>query len=298
MAPLQENEISIGPLNPFHRMAFAGFTFPAFQHLVVAPGSSRGRILVSADDRGKPAGLAVVEGISRTTARLRSIWVEPEYRRAGIGFRLLRRSEELARERGFHRIETVYRSTLKDQAIFEALLAHARWEQPKLRMLVIETTYEKMAQARFMQHPPKLEAEYALTPWEAVHAGELAVLRQSQTFSPEVWPENYPEPFHRQTSLAIRKHGELVGWIVNHPQPKAPGLLRFTTSYLRDDLQGRGRMAAVIAASVHRTVGTGFERGIWTVPVEFPKMIVFARKRLIPFSSRVSETLGSGKDLI
>lgn len=295
MTHSEDTGVTIGLLNPFNRMAFASFTFPAFQHLVLSPGASRGRILISAEDRGEPVGLAVVQGVAPKLARLRSIWVEPEKRGTGIGTLLLRECERLASDRGFDRIEAVYRSTLQDLETFEGLLAHADWESPKLRMLVIETNFETIMQARFMQHPPRLEPEYSLTPWEEVSSDELTDLHRSQKFSPEVWPENYREPFHRETSLAIRKCGELVGWIVNHP--KAPGLLRFTTSYLRDDLQGRGRMAAVIAASVHRMDGTGFDRGIWTVPVEFPKMILFARKRLIPFATRVTETVGAIKEL-
>ena len=62
---------------------------------------------------------------------------------------------------------------------------------------------------------------------------------------------------------------------------------------MRDDLQRLGGLIAVYAASINRFRAVGFTDGIWTVPVEFPRMVAFARRALFPYATAISETRGS-----
>jgi GNAT superfamily N-acetyltransferase len=226
-----------------------------------------------------------------SSAVLRSVWVEPDYRRRGVGGILLQKGTSALAKLGTQRIESIHRSTLEEKTAFEALLARAAWSQPRLRMMVLESTYEGMLRSPVMANPAPLDPRFTLVPWHEVETQEIERLAVGRHFHVEVWPPNYGPDFHRETSLGVMFGGELVGWVVNHA--KAPGILRFTTSWLREDLQGRGTFAAVIAESYHRTAGTGYDHGIWTVPAIFPRMVAFARRRLAPYCYRVSETLGS-----
>jgi GNAT superfamily N-acetyltransferase len=279
----------------FKRSAFAAFTFPYYQGLLLTPSLAVRSTCAGVSCDGRPIGLALIENQARDCGNLRSIWIEPEYRRQGIARQLLQQVEEMVVARGRRRLETVYMDTLPEVNAFESLLRGAGWESPHTRMYVLQSDLAHINQAGWMKNPPILEPEYELRPWEEVSAAEKKAVAALRIYSKEVWPENSGSNYDRPTSMAIRKGGELVGWIVNHPY--APGVLRFTCSYLRDDLQGRGRMVAVMAESVRRMGPAGYHRGIWAVPMEFPRMVAFSKRRLFPFATEISETRGSGKQL-
>lgn len=270
---------------------FAGFTFPLYRDRLLL-GAWRQKILALGAWRGsRPVGLALFEKTTTTTAVLRSVWVEADCRRRGLGLELLKNGAAALAEQGVRRVEAVHRSTLEDRVAFESLLERAGWACPQLRMMVLESTFEGMLRSPVMGKPPPLDPRFTIVPWHEVDPLEIERLAAGRYFHVEVWPLNYGPDFHRETSVGVMRDRELVGWVVNHP--KAPGVLQFTTSWLREDLQGRGAFAAVIAESYHRVAGTGYDHGIWTVPAIFPRMVAFARRRLAPYCYRVSETLGS-----
>ena len=283
---LQTREVS-----SFDAPLFAGFTFPLYRDRLLL-GSWRQKILALGAWQGsRPVGLALFEKTTSSTAVLRSVWVESDFRRRGIGLELLQKAAAALAEQGVRRVEAIHRSTLEDRVAFESLLKRAGWTRPEMRMMVLESTFEGMLRSPVMANPPPLDSRFTIVPWQEVDPLEIERLAAGRHFHVEVWPLNYGPNFHRETSVGVMRDGELVGWVVNHP--KAPGVLRFTTSWLRDDLQGRGAFAAVIAESYHRMAGTGYDHGIWTVPAIFPRMVAFARRRLAPYCYRVSETLGS-----
>lgn len=93
----------------------------------------------------------------------------------------------------------------------------------------------------------------------------------------------------------MRYRGEVVGWVVNHLFDATT--VRFTCSYMRDDLQGRGRLVAAYAESINRCRAAGITEAIWTVPVQFPRMVAFSRRHLMPYTTSLTETRGSYKSL-
>ncbi len=281
----------IREVSSFDAPTITGFTFPLYRDRLLL-GSWKAKVLaLGAWIGSRPVGLALCEKTSRTEAILRSIWVEPDCRHQGLGLELLQSARTALAEQGCRRLEAVHRSTLEDREAFEGLLASAGWCRPRLRMLVLESTFVGMLRSPLMANPPRLDPSFNVVPWHEVDSREIERLAAKRQFHVEVWPLNYGPDFHRETSLGMMRGEELVGWVVNHP--KSPGVLRFTTSWLREDLQGRGTFAAVIAESFHRISGTGYDHGIWTVPAIFPRMVAFARRRLAPYCYRVSETLGS-----
>ena len=293
--PERNHRMLIEELHSFQRPAFAAFTFPYYQALLLTPSLASRSICAGVSHDGRPVGLALIENQARNNGNLRSLWIEPEYRQQGIARQLLQRVEEMVMARGLRRLETVYMNTLPEVKAFESLLRGAAWESPHTRMYVLKSDLAHINRSGWMKNPPVLEPEYELRPWEEVSVEEKQAIAALRIYSKEVWPDNSPPNYDRPTSMAIRRGGELVGWIVNHPYE--PGVLRFTCSYLRDDLQGRGRMVAVMAESVRRMGPAGYHTGIWAVPMEFPRMVAFSKRRLFPFATEISETRGSGKVL-
>jgi len=290
LAELRENSV-LREVSDFDAATIASFTFPLYQDRILL-GSWKSKVFsLGAWIGSRPVGLILCEKTVRTKAILRSIWVEPDCRQQGLGLKLLKTAVAALVEQGCQSLEAVHRSTLEDREAFEALLAANGWSCPRQRMLVLEANFQGMLRSPLMARPPQLDAGFTIVPWDEVDSREIERLAAKRQFHVEVWPLNYGPDFHRETSLGMMRGEELVGWVVNHP--KSPGVLRFTTSWLREDLQGRGTFAAVIAESFHRMSGTGYDHGIWTVPAIFPRMVAFAHRRLAPYCDRVSETLGS-----
>ncbi|MFM8831926.1 MAG: hypothetical protein ACKOHM_13095 [Spartobacteria bacterium] len=275
----------------FDAPLLASFTFPLFRDRLLVGAWKHKVIAFGAWLGSKPVGLVLFEKTSGRVAVLRSIWVEQDCRRQWVGLTLLLIGSDACLKQGFQKLEAVHRSTLEDRIAFESLLTHEGWSKPRIRMMVLEATYQEMLKSPVMGNPPELDVAFRSVPWHEVDSREIERLAATRQFHVEVWPLNYGPDFHRETSVGLMHQGELVGWVVNHP--KSPGVLRFTTSWLREDLQGKGTFAAVIAESYHRMAGTGYDHGIWTVPAIFPRMVAFARRRLAPYCYRVSETLGS-----
>lgn len=291
------SQISIDEIPFLKRPAFASFTFPRYRSMLDGPAIDYRAICIGMSSDWEPAGLALLtpSADAAGAALLLSIFIRQDQRRRGLGTRLLQRAEEIAAARGFRELTAVHMTSLPEAHAFEALLRRAGWEPPRLRMYVLRSNLELINRSGWMRRPPALEPEYSLRPWAEVTEEEKLAAAAKSSYHPLIWPGNYPEDYDGHSSLAVRKSGELAGWIINHPMN--PRLLRFTCSWLRADLQGRGRMAAVMAASIRRAGEGGYTDGSWTVPTEFPGMVAFARRRLFPYCTEVAETRGSSKKI-
>lgn len=296
MPPSPPSDPVFRPLTPWDAGWFSGFTFPRFAPLLGRVGRGEGILAMGLEIDRRPVGLALSKAPGPGAAELLSLWVEPDLRGMGHGTRLLKAWEDCAASKNFCDLKTIYRTTLPMHQAFERVLEKCDWSPPVLRMLVMEAEFDEIVQSPFMQSPPPLDPDFEILPWHEVGADEIERLGAPGQFSVEVWPLNFGPDYHRETSLGVRWRGELVGWVVNHPI--SPEKLRFTTSFLRQDLQRRGRFAAVQAESVWRMKDTPMHQGIWTVPVEFPRMLAFAKKRLAPFCFAVSETRGATKRIL
>jgi GNAT superfamily N-acetyltransferase len=105
--PKRNHCMLIEELHSFQRPAFAAFTFPYYQALLLTPALASRSVCAGVSRDGRPVGLAMIENQARDNGNLRSIWIEPEYRRQGIAKQLLQRAEEMVVARGWRRLETI-----------------------------------------------------------------------------------------------------------------------------------------------------------------------------------------------
>lgn len=273
---------------------FEEYTFPILRKKLSVDGGEKNLIRIGVKLGKTACGLALAEHTVPLGWRLISLFVDESLRNEGIGSALISAIEQAVREKGGARIATVYRTTIPEREAFERLLASQGWSKPALRMLVLEAEFERIARSPFLLQSPELDPGFELVPWNSVPREEIEHLGK-RGFSVRIWPLNYGDDYHRPTSFGLRWQGVLSGWLVNHVH--APGFLRFTSSYLVDELQGKGQFAAVMAESVRRMPSCGMHRGIWTVPVEFRRMIAFSKRRLAPYCESVTQTYGSFKKL-
>lgn len=291
--------------------AFSEMTFPAYRHLLSLRPVSLGReigdprvvtpLAVGALRAGRPVGLALAgmrEGDA--TAEAFSLYVAPESRGEGLGTRLLEALErELAAE-GMKGVHAVYMTGQPGQAALERVLEKSGWEPPVPRMLTARFSLEGARRTEWYGRYPLTEG-YTVFPWAELTAEERAALKTSQEERAWIKPDLVPWKhdhygFEPVSSLGVRLHGELVGWVINHAL--SPTLVRFTCSFIRRDLGRRGKLVPVFSESIRRlSERTAYQECTMTVPLLHSGMAGFLRRWCAPFCSFVAETRGTGKRL-
>lgn len=293
-------EGELATLNRITARVFAPMTFPAYRRRVLLAGESPGPIACGALDGERPIGLVLIDTVAGVGHLLRSLYVDPAYRGQGLGARLLERAEAEARGRGHEELRTIYTAGGAGIPAFERVLARRGWSAPERRTWVMRSTPELLTEAFTRVKLRPLDPETEVFPWRDLGDAEAeALLRQQRETgwpSLEVFPLHYGPRFEPETSVGLRRHGEVVGWVVNHRVDATT--LRFTCSYLREELQGTGRLVEVYSRVVARMSPAGFREVVWTVPVEFPRMVRFAERRIGPFLTSLTETRGARKKLV
>lgn len=274
--------------NGFRRM-----TFPAFRaHLDF--GSTRATPLaVGAFAGARPVGLGLASPAGTPDrAEFLSLFVDPEFRRQGLGTALMRRTMAECDVRGVRELSAIYMTGRAGTAAVERILSVTGWDAPETRMLVLRCSLESMAPAPWLTRltqPPGFET----VPWVDITEAEREAIRVSHAQTPWIAPDLVPFDFEQGieplTSVALRVRGEVLGWCLNHV---VGDVLRFTCSFVRRDLQRLGRILLLYREAVAQMPGTGLSVGMWTVPVEHQGMAAFARNHLRPYSVFFAETRG------
>ncbi|MEA5627194.1 GNAT family N-acetyltransferase [Nostoc sp. UHCC 0251] len=283
---------------PFEALAYQTFTFPLFRpHLqVLKPGSSI--VAIAASNASEPIGLALSEiQPNGKLAQVLSIFVAPFYRRQGIGTALLRRLESQLRSQGCTHLELVYTTGKTTTPALERLLEICDWNSPQPRMLVGKSTYSSMINAPWMKRTA-LPASYSLFPWQEITQDDRTALeQQTNSWIPsQLMPFQHEQNLEPLNSLGLRYQGDVVGWIITHRLD--PETIRYTSGFVRPDLQKAGRYISLIANAIQLQIDAKVLFGIWTVPFVYPAMVSFVRQRMLPYMIAIEESRISSKNLI
>ncbi len=301
----------IRPLEPGRAGAYAEMTFPALRPALESgvcalyPGESDEREVQSCalavEVAGRPAGL-LLGGLpisGRGAAEVLSLFVHPQERRQGIASELLAAFERRVEELGIDRVETVYSTGKPGSEAFERLLARAGWEPPVPRMLICKgDLLEALRMPWFERYT--LRDGLEIFPWRELGRSEAEALRRSHEAEPWIAPDLVPwrfdaHGFETCSSLGMRLDGAVVGWVINHAV--SAETVRFTCSFIRRDLQRRGRLVAAYSESFRCLRETAFRRCMFAVPMDKPEMVRFVERRCAPWGGRLTESRGSGKAL-
>lgn len=289
---------------------FRDMTFPAYRHLldlgrarrhphmpeipVVTPVALGARI------EGEPAALVLAEIPEGQTANaeILSLFVSPPFRGRGLGTAVLDAMSTYLSRMSVEKVVGVYMTGQPGQEIVERVLAKAGFSPPEVRQVTLRFTLEEARKTAWYGKYP-LEAGYSVFPWKDLTAGERESLRESQKATGwikaglEPWKHD-SEAFEPVSSLGIRLHGELVGWIITHALDDR--VVRFTCSFIRRDLGRRGKIVPVYSEAIRRlSQGSSFVECSLTVPVRHRGMATFVIKRCAPVASFLGETRGATK---
>jgi len=285
---------------------WATMTFPLYRHLLPLLGTGE------ADAHGhRPLACRALNGADRVgllvaqlradnpeSAELLSIFIAPEFRGQGIGTALVSALEHAIRARGgVRQMSGVYMTGKPTIAALERVFAKCGFAPPSLRMIVLKFTPEEAATCDWYKKA-RMPAGCTIFPWNELSDEDREELKRSQAerswIHPELEPWRCDKRFDQVSSVGMRKDGELVGWVINH-RP-APGLVTFTTSFMRSDLARRAAIFPLYVASIERLMGSGVICSFVT-SAKFESMVRFALRRGAPFVSFTGETREVSKAL-
>ena len=303
--------VDVVELMPGQAEGLGEMTFPAYRHLLrLEPATIHPEegvtlamepVALAALEEGRTLGLllAALPAGGPASLTLLSLFVPPPYRRRGIGSGLITAAEELARRRGIRRLEAVYMTGKEGPETFERLIGRSGWAPPSARMVSVKFTIAEAKTTRWYQKYP-LRSALEIFSWKDLTTAEREELITSHAASPWIAPDLVPWKYDARgfdpiSSVGARLDGKVVGWVINHRLGN--GTVRFTCSYIREDLKRRGRIVPLYSESIRRLAEVGATSASLTVPMHHREMVTFVLKHCKEWVTFVGETRGSMKEL-
>lgn len=262
--------------------AYARLTFPRYRGLFGTPGVYG----VGLRQGDRPVALALAGG-----PELLSLFVEPDCRRQGLAGRLLAAIEAAARARGHGQLHGSYATRRDTTAQLEHLLARHGWQAPVTEMLAFRSGPAQVADAPWMK-PLKLGPRDRIVDLVDV---SLEALVSEPWIPADLRPWAQEPGWDPRTSVALLRDDAVVGWLVTHRLD--PRTLRYTCSYVRPDLQKRGRVLLLYQEVVARSRVLDLPVAIWTVPVRHEGMRAFGERWMAPYADATWEHRSTSKPL-
>ena len=273
-------------------LAYQHLTYPLWRKQLSEIDGTSSIIAVGAEFNALPVGLAIAYRFPEgNKAQILSIFVQPEYRRRGIGKRLLENLSQRLSAKGCDRLELSYTSKTESTSALEKLLNRQSWSIPQPKMLVCHSNQDTISKAPWL-YSSRLPATFEVFPLSKLTVREYQIIQQKQARSP--WYPEILSPFKGElpveplNSLGLRYRGEVVGWMATHRID--PQTIRYTSLFVRKDLQRMGRAIPLIAEAIKRQLQTDIPNYICTAAVENKPMVKFVRRRLQPFLTQIQES--------
>lgn len=279
--------------NAFAAIAYQPFTFPLYRsRLQGLKLTSSTAAIAAADVTNQPVGLVLAEICpDGRSAEVLSIYVKPAHRQKGVGTALIARLTAELSLRGCVNARLVYTTGQPTTPALERLLQKHNWTSPQPRMLVCKTSLDRIFQAPWMQRST-LPASYQICRWAEVTAAERLDIQQRQASCPwipsDLVPFQHEQNLEPLNSLGLRYQGQVVGWVITHRL--APDTIRYTCSFVREDLQKMGRIIPLYVNAIRTQHQANIAQGIWTVPFCHTAMIQFVKKRMSSYLNSLEET--------
>ncbi|MAI77981.1 MAG: hypothetical protein CL917_03495 [Deltaproteobacteria bacterium] len=280
-------ELDVRRVRPLTVSRYLGLTFPAYREFLRTHMLSPHVFAFAAHVADVPVALVLVGDLNGFGPAVRSIYVSEGHRNEGIASELLRQAEAESRSRGWKQLRAVFMGGNSSEPFLRALLSRHGWEEPQTRTHLLKLSREKIVKAPWLKRRRPLPDAFEYFRW--VDLGErekeklIQVQRETGWPDREVFPFHYSDDFEPESSFGLRFEGEVVGWAVNHVFDEKT--IRFTCSYLKEELQSLGRLVELYAQSVDRILKfTDYDFALFTVPVEYPSMVRFAERHLRPYS--------------
>lgn len=227
-----------------------------------------------------------------TEAILDCIQVAPEAQNRGIGTKLIQQLIDHLKRQGIKLLTFRYNTYDTTTAFLEKILQKTGWALPQLLVRRYFFNQYSFHPDWFFSPFPLLPKNCTLFPWNEVHDEEAALAKRWVESNPSlssISPFDEPYPLHL-SSLGLRYHGKLAGWMVNHLLDS--GKLRYSAFYIIPELRGTGAALCLLRESIR----THFKNKIdleACIEINFKHVssswIRFVKKRLAPSAFHTEE---------
>jgi GNAT superfamily N-acetyltransferase len=306
--------VDLRPLAAAEASRFQGLTYPSYRHLLALapaarhPGLAEQKVVqpvgIAAWAGDAPIGLALGElplEDALASPEVLSLYVSADWRRRGIGTRLLGALEDETSRRGFGSLTAVYMTGKPGSAAVERLLEKRGWPLPETRSVTTRFTLDEAERTPWFGRVQPSERDFRIFSWQDLTAAERDELRRSHETAP--WIAEGLEPWRHESygyepvsSVGARYKGSVVGWVINHVVDATT--VRFTCSFMRQDLSRRGRILPLYTESLRRLRQTPYTTAMFITPMCYKEMVEFVRRRCAPWGSFFGETRGATKPLL
>lgn len=302
-------DYEVRPLSATDREEVAAMTFPSYRHLLdlrqqprhpdlgeIKPVQPFGFV---ARRSGTTVGLALAERPVAGEAdepQLLSVFVATPARRRGIARALVAAVEEEARDRGFTELSTIYTTGKAGIEWMDRIFDQRGWQPPAPGSVSVRfRPANALASPAFEPRHLRLYSRgLEIFPWSELTAEEERRMRESNAarrwIEPALEPWQFDPAALDDSSVGARYRGrEVVGWVLNHSV--APGLVRFSISFMRRDLSRAGRILSLYHASLRIVEKRGSCRYCtFITPASYPRMVAFVDRWITPFATFIGES--------
>lgn len=277
--------------------SYQHLTYPFWRDRLQQPEFQQSMVAIGVSHNAQPIGLAIAIIVPKTDqGQILSLFVKPEYRQQGIGGNLLQYLSQRLETLGCRKVEINYTTKSNTTFALESLLRRQNWSTPESKTFMCYTTTELIKKAPWLDSS-FLPPAFQIFPLAELTKQEYQNIQQRQDFSswyPEVLsPFSGEMPIEPFNSLGLRYLGEVVGWMATHRI--APDTIRYTSLFVRKDLQKMGRAIPLLVKAIKLQVNSEILNGTFAVNVDNISMMRFVRRRLQPFLSQVRESKISHK---
>lgn len=288
--------ISLNRLNVFNAVRYRALTFPSYQPLLQSLNGSI--VAIGAAIADEPVGLVLAEIQADQVAKILSIYVKPNHRQRGVGTALLTELEQVLRQWGCPTALMVYAVGKPTTLALEQLLHTCGWPAPEPRMLICRCD-RRMRSAPWIDRA-SLPKTFTIFPWVELTAAERHAIQHQQETAPwipeSLVPFNYEQSMEPLNSVGLRYQGQVVGWVIT--QRFKPDTICYSCSFVRQDLQQRGRIIPLYAEAIKRHYSRPeIPNATWVVPYVYPGMVQFVQHRMAEYMTTIDEFRRSIKPL-
>jgi hypothetical protein len=206
--------------------------------------------------------------------------------------------EQVVRQRGCTNALLVYVAGKATTPGLERLLQTCGWGTPEPRMLICRCN-RAMRSATWIDRAA-LPKAFTIFPWAELTDAERQTIQQTQAAAP--WIPESLVPFHYEASMeplnsvGLRYQGEVVGWVIT--QRFKPDTICYSCSFVRQDMQQRGRIIPLFAEAIKRHYSQPeIPNATWVVPHCYPGMVQFVYHRMAEYMLTMDEFRRSIKPL-
>ncbi|WP_347380489.1 GNAT family N-acetyltransferase [Paenibacillus pabuli] len=232
---------------------------------------------------GKPAGISLVHlpaADSQRSAKLLDFCIVPSYRRIGIGLALMNKLCLLLRKAGVQKLTVEYLKSEIDQPMLSTFFQACGFDLPQPGIYVYSSSLEVPLEFPWVRRF-SLPESFTTTPFHSISPEEREWIKGGfgEWYPSILDPFAEEELIDKSRSVILRRHREVVGWLIFEPFDDKTILCK--SMFVRIPFQRMARGVALMAEASRRlTMDPVYKELIFFVEVENQPMLRFIKKHV------------------